>query len=286
MANGSGGHVLKSPRHWRPGAFFILDAVFIIVLLGGALLFATGAMPELHPAGRPGAVFLTVIPYWVPWAGALGGVSISLVGVARYAGDAGWDANRYAYWHLARPFLGSVFGTFAVLIIVLVFKTVTPATIIDTTVPYTPQGVAVLCVFAYIVGFREETFRDLVLKVVDDILGPGTLDKSAVIAFVPAVLDLSLGPPATQAAPPPSASGTVHVFNGSADSVQVAQTSIQCGDPSLSVQPPVADTILAPAQALAMTILWRPQGGSRTLDSYVSVNAGGRTAKLTVKGGQ
>jgi hypothetical protein len=128
----------------------------LIVLLGAALLFATGAMPELHPDGRPGAMFLTVIPYWVPWAGALGGISISLVGVARYAGDR-WDANRYGYWHLARPFLGGVFGTFAVLIVVLVLKTVTPQTIIDTSVPYTPQGVAVLCVFAYVVGFREET---------------------------------------------------------------------------------------------------------------------------------
>jgi hypothetical protein len=274
---------MRGPRSWSPGIFFAIDTIFLIVLLGAALLFATGAMPELHPDGRPGAMFLTVIPYWVPWAGALGGISISLVGVARYAGDR-WDANRYGYWHLARPFLGGVFGTFAVLIVVLVLKTVTPQTIINTSVPYTPQGVAVLCVFAYVVGFREETFRDLVLKVVDDILGPGTLDKSAVIAFVPAALNLSLGPPAQQGAPAP-VSGTVHVFNGSADSVHVAQTSIQCGDPSLSVDP-IADTILAPAQALGTTIVWRPQGDNAALDSYVSVKADGRTAKLAVTGGQ
>lgn len=238
--------VLAGPRSWSPGVFFCIDALLLVVLLGAALLFATGALPEVHPGGRPGAVFLSVVPYWVPWAGALGGVSISLVGVAGYAGEH-WDPYHYGYWHLARPFLGSVFGTFAVLIIVLVLKTVTT---VDTKVPYTAQGVAVLSVFAYVVGFREATFRDLVTKVVDVILSPGTAEIEAVLAFVPAVINLRLGPAA-----PPSASAVVHVFNASADSVHVTQASIQCGDPTLSVVLPVADTILAPAQAVEMTIV-------------------------------
>ena len=273
----------RGPRSWSPGVFFGIDTVLFIVLLGGALLFATGYLPEMRAGGRPGAVFLSVIPYWVPWAGALGGVSISLVGVARYSGD-NWDPGRYAYWHLARPFLGGIFGTFAVLIVVLVLKTVTT---FDTKVPYTPQGVAVLCVFAFVVGFREETFRELVLKVVDVILSPGppgTAAATAQVAFVPAVLNLTL-PPLSQPAPaPPSASGTAHIFNGSGDSVHVAQVNIQCGDPALRVVPPIADTILAPAAALAMTIVWTPAGGVRSLDSYVSVSMGARTAKITVKG--
>ena len=281
MADVQGQRGRRGPRWWPPGVFFGIDTVFVIVLLGGALLFATGYLPEMRAGGRPGAVFLSVIPYWVPWAGALGGVSISLVGVARYSGE-NWDPGRYAYWHLARPFLGGIFGTFAVLIVVLVLKTVTT---FDTKVPYTPQGVAVLCVFAFVVGFREETFRELVLKVVDVILSPGppgTAAATALVAFVPAVLNLKL--PAPQPAAPPSASGTAHIFNGSGDSVHVAQANIQCGDPALQVVPPIADTVLPPAQALAMTIVWTPVGGVRSLDSYVSVSMGGRTAKLTVKG--
>jgi hypothetical protein len=253
------------------------------VLLGGALLFATGYLPEMRVGGRPGAAFLSVIPYWVPWAGALGGVSISLVGVARYAGDH-WDAERYAYWHLARPFLGGIFGTFAVLIVVLVLKTVTT---FDTKVPYTPQGVAVLCVFAFVVGFREETFRDLVLKVVDVILSPGppgAAAPAAQVAFVPAVLTLTLPPASRPAVAPPSVSGTAHIFNGSGDSVHVGQANIQCGDPALRVDPLVPDTVLAPAQSLPVTILWAPVGGVRALDSYVSVTMGARTAKVSVKG--
>jgi hypothetical protein len=267
----------KGPRSWPPGIFFSLDVLVLIVLFGVALGFATGVLPELRPAGRPGAAFLSVIPYWVPWAGALGGVSISLVGVAGYADDR-WNPKRYAYWHLARPFLGAMFGTIAVLIVVLVLKNVAT---VDTRVPLTPQGTAVLCVFAFVVGFREETFRSLLLRVVDVILGPGTSDTTALVAFVPAVLDFGLVAPGV--APPPS--GKVHLFNGSGDSLHVTQANIACGDPSLRVDPPIADTTLAPAQSLEMTIVWTPPVGARPLSSYVSVTAGNRSTRLTVVGG-
>jgi uncharacterized integral membrane protein len=273
---------LKSPRTWPPGAFFCLDAFMIIVLLGLGLGFASGVLPELHHSGRPDAAFLSVIPYWVPWAGALGGISISLVGVVGYAGN-NWNPSRYGYWHLARPFLGAMFGTIAVLIIVLVLKTVTntDSTNLSTPAANTPQGVGVLCVFAFVVGFREETFRSLVLRVVDVILGPGISDTTATVAFVPAILDFQ---PVVPGVDPPS-TGTVHLFNGSGDSLHVTQTSIQCGDPSLSVDPPIADTLLAPAQSLKMTIVWTPAVRANPLNSYVSVNTGNRAARLIVTGG-
>lgn len=143
-----------------------------------------------------------VLPLIVPWAGALGGVAISLVGIGRHFRS--WEANadkqaeatgsgfdqrmRWNTWHLTRPFIGAVFGTFAALILVFVLGVIgfTDAGDIDLS----PTGVATLMAVAFVVGYRERTFRALVERVVDTIFGPG-IDPEAGPSYdmTPAELD-------------------------------------------------------------------------------------------------
>jgi hypothetical protein len=148
------------------------------------------------------AVIDGVVPMVVPWAGALGGVSISVVGLANHWPR--WGATSVARaeaprsdleqrqqfnaWHLTRPWGGAVFGTFGALIVVLVTKSVSSTT--SATVDVTPTGAATLATIAFVIGYREKTFRLLVERVVDTILGPGsTNDATALFELTPASLD-------------------------------------------------------------------------------------------------
>ena len=134
-----------------------------------------------------------VLPLVVPWAGALGGMAISMVGVLSHYSEWGpnVDKDKVAHnhpgfaqrlswnaWHIGRPFVGAVFGSIAALLLVFVLRTlgVTDAGDQDTTLGATVTLLAV----AFIVGYRDRTFRDLADRVIDTIFGPGTTSDQAV----------------------------------------------------------------------------------------------------------
>jgi hypothetical protein len=149
------------------------------------------------------AVIGGIMPLMVPWAGALGGLSISIVGVSRNFRKWGpkIDTSKPArehegyrqrldwnVWHLTRPVVGAVFGTFAVLIVVFVLGTIGVAE--DGSIDITPAGAATLMVIAFLIGYRERTFRLLIERVVDTIFGPGSdPEASASYDLTPAELD-------------------------------------------------------------------------------------------------
>jgi hypothetical protein len=121
-----------------------------------------------------------VLPLIVPWGGALGGICIGLVGVtahwAKWNQTADNMPSRQALtwngWYLVRAPLGAALGTIAALIVVLFLGTVARTN--DGTVNVTPVGAATLMVVAFVVGYKQETFRQLLERAVDVILGPGT----------------------------------------------------------------------------------------------------------------
>lgn len=128
-----------------------------------------------------------VMPLIVPWAGALGGLSISIAGVSRnfVKWGPGVDADQPAkdhpgfeqrlewnVWHLTRPMVGAIFGTFAALAVVFVLGTIGVTN--QGSVDVTPTGAATLAAVAFVIGYRERTFRQLIERVVDTIFGPGS----------------------------------------------------------------------------------------------------------------
>jgi len=110
------------------------------------------------------------IPIGVPWFGALGAILISLTGVFEHEHD--WDEGFWP-WHVARPLIGIAVGIVSVIImqagILAVGSTPRP----QPQPPATPTNLLYYLI-AFLVGYREETFRELIKRLVDVILSPGS----------------------------------------------------------------------------------------------------------------
>lgn len=156
---------MKRVQEWSAGGFSGLDGGWFVLLIGFALSWQFHWLWVDRLPGLIGGV----IPLAVPWAGAAGGVAISLVGVCRHGHD--WD-RRWNYWHLFRGLLGMLFGTLGVLIAVLVIGSVTG---VDRTTGFSslsPASQAFLAVISFVVGYRESTVRELITRVVDLVFTP------------------------------------------------------------------------------------------------------------------
>lgn len=106
------------------------------------------------------------VPLAVPWWGALGGITISLTGLFKH-GDS-WE-HRLDAWHIARPVMGATMGSVGYLVFIVVIRTV------DTHAPTTAgTGGATFDLVAFLVGYREAVFRELLRRAVDILLSPGS----------------------------------------------------------------------------------------------------------------
>jgi hypothetical protein len=147
----------KQQENEMHSRFFWIAFGYLIALLTVFALYHTWsgfreALPqELGP-----------LPIGVPWFGALGGALISLSATYRHRRD--WDET-YDYWHYARPWVGATIGSLGVLILLAIVEA-------STTTSQPIDGLA-LYVVAFIVGYRESTFRDLISRASDLLLGPG-----------------------------------------------------------------------------------------------------------------
>jgi hypothetical protein len=177
---------------------FILALLYLAVILALGLIFFVKRDLLFFVPDAFGPV-----PLGVPWFGALGAVLISLTGVFEHEHD--WDLS-YWPWHVARPLIGVALGVISVLILqagvlavgstpIQPTATPTPASTqsIPTPTPTptsTPSGSGqqtppastpkiptnlLYYLVAFLVGYREETFRELIKRLVDIILAPGNV---------------------------------------------------------------------------------------------------------------
>ncbi len=168
---------------WRRGTlmsnvafFFALSAAYLVILIALAWMYVgnyygiKAAIPWLL-AG--------ILPIGVPWFGALGATLISLQGVFDH--NTHWDPS-YGHWHIARPLVGAVVGTIAYFIYLLLIK------VTGENAPTATEPVIDLIPFyvvAFLVGYREETFRNLIKAVTDLLLKPAgvTTTRGPEVAF-------------------------------------------------------------------------------------------------------
>jgi hypothetical protein len=116
--------------------------------------------------GYPIPPTLRIVPTAVPWYGALGGVMISLVGVHEHRYD--WD-QRYWTWYVARPFVGA----FVAIVAVLIFQSGILAVGLNPSAPSATPAVPqdlFYYVLAFVTGYREDSFRQLIKRVADVLL--------------------------------------------------------------------------------------------------------------------
>jgi len=142
-------------------AIFIVQIAWMVVLggLAGAFFIDRTLIPLADSLGS--------VPLAVIWFGALGAVLISLTGIVEHAHD--WDES-FALWHLSRPLVGASLAVIGVLILQAGVLAIGSSPNVSTE---TPKNLLYYLI-AFLVGYREETFRELIKRLVDLILAPGT----------------------------------------------------------------------------------------------------------------
>lgn len=261
---------------WKdsPGFFYVYCCGWMFCLTA-AVLYLGQKPPSTHYTWSYS--FQDVLPLWVPWAGALGGSFISLAGVTKHTTD--WRAS-YAYWHLARPVLGAFSGTIGVLIVVLVVKSVVPSARSGQPDLYDARGIGTLAVIAFVIGFREKTFRTLIERVVDVILAPNenAVAAAAGVGTVEKRLDFESTGTAV-------AEQSVQVFNGSKDTLGLTQASVTVtpSDEGFTAKPE-SETSLETLTARKVTVTWTPTASGVTNRAELVITLGGYVMVVPLKG--
>jgi hypothetical protein len=204
--NDAGGNVSWPSNSVWPGDdvppwLFPVELAYLLLLGAAAFLYALRyqpiplggvTIPVLRDVVPP---VVAGVPVSIPWFGALGAVMIGLYGVFDHS-HRDWERGLNA-WHVARPFTGAVLGTTGVVLFVSVIRAAglgpAPAAVPDSL------GKLVFFAIAFVVGFREETFRQLIKRVADLLVGPGQ------VTWRPESQPPSFAPPHAPPAPPPSA---------------------------------------------------------------------------------
>jgi hypothetical protein len=152
-----------------PSFFFWLSMTYASLLL----VMAAAYNIWYASPGTYTPVFLGgILPIAVPWFGALGAVTISLEGVFMWNNQ--WD-KKYNYWHIGRPVFGVVLGIVAFFLFVLIVTASgTPPKFLNPGETTAAKDFIVYYMVAFLVGYREETFRDLIKRATDLILQSGS----------------------------------------------------------------------------------------------------------------
>jgi len=137
-----------------PGRVIALVSFYLVVLLVSGVEYLHWSWLHRYFAGN-----LHEVTFGTIWWGALGGVTISLSGIVGHADRWKPELN---LWHVFKPFLSAVAAAVSVLIFGLL--------ITSTGAQRASASSVTFLVLAFIVGYREEIFRDLLKKAADLIL--------------------------------------------------------------------------------------------------------------------
>lgn len=178
---------MAMPRLRLSGAalFLVLDVLYVTILV----LLLAGRQAHWLWLDRIHNPIGGIIPLGVPWFGALGAVTISIYGVVDHSSE--WQ-DKWNLWHVIRPVVGAILGTVAYLIFIGVIQATgtTPSAVASDT----PAKLITYLVIAFVVGFREQTFRTLIKRVVDLLLSPGDTQKAPAVSVSPSPINFGLLP--------------------------------------------------------------------------------------------
>jgi len=159
---------------WYEGRGFVafVEVLYLLVLFALALLYLT-PLGAAAPVALPSS--FGPLPVGVPWFGALGAVVISLSGAFDHRTD--WDPT-WALWHFTRPLIGVSLAIIAWLTFqagILAVGSVPSAPAPNPSNPghdVTAPTNLLYYLIAFVVGYREQVFRELIKRVSDVILTP------------------------------------------------------------------------------------------------------------------
>jgi hypothetical protein len=157
------------PWYERRGFVASIEVLYLLVLFALALLYLTPWGAPLHLPDSFGN-----LPVGVPWFGALGAVITSLSGAFDHRTD--WDPS-WTIWHLTRPLIG-------ISLAIIAWLTFQAGILAVGSLPSQTQGVVappnlLYYLIAFVVGYREKVFRELIKRVSDVILMPSPPSSGA-----------------------------------------------------------------------------------------------------------
>jgi hypothetical protein len=132
---------------------------FFGLLLVGLLSVFVGPISRWIPTHHLGS-----LPVGMVWFAATGGSLASLTGIIRHDGT-DWDAS-WNLWHMMRPATGAVMGVLGAFFLLVSTQLATGAT--GKAVPVNPD---IYYAAAFMAGFAEEPFRDLIKRLTDALYG-------------------------------------------------------------------------------------------------------------------
>ena len=139
-----------------PRAVLVVAGIWTVVLVALFFLFE-----EVHAFNSFFPKRLGPLPFTSIWFGAAGGLLISLQGIIAY--NRRW-LRRMDYWHFLRPVLGVFMGTLGCLIFIVLNEAATSR--------HAPANGVFYAVLAFVLGYREQSFRALVARLIDTIILP------------------------------------------------------------------------------------------------------------------
>lgn len=148
-----------------PGLVVLVEVFYLLVLFAVGLIYLTG-LRKLLPFTLPDS--FGSLSIGVPWFGALGAVIISLSGIVDHRND--WDPS-LTFWHFTRPLIGASLAIISVLIFQVGILAVASNPTPSQSVTASPNQLYYL--IAFVIGYREEIFRELIKRLADVILTPG-----------------------------------------------------------------------------------------------------------------
>jgi Abnormal spindle-like microcephaly-assoc'd, ASPM-SPD-2-Hydin len=270
-------YVIVRPRKISDAvAFLSLDVLYVAILV--VLLIARQAhwfwIDRIHnPIGG-------IIPLGVPWFGALGAVTISIYGVVDHSSE--WQA-KWNLWHVIRPVVGAILGTVAYLIFVgLIQATGTTPSAVGSS---SSVKVITYLVIAFVVGFREQTFRTLITRVVDILLSPGDTQKAPTVSISPSPVDfgsLPTGQTGTSVVTVANTGGAALVVQGA--SANPPGTVVTGTGFALS-NDAVTGATINPGSSALLTVSFTPQAANPHQGTLtINCNAGTFPVSLTGTG--
>jgi hypothetical protein len=154
-----------------PSFFFWLGMGYMALLLLAAAVF------HIYRSAPGPTLVGGILPIAVPWFGALGAVTISLEGVFLF--NSQWE-HKFNYWHIGRPLFGAVLGIVAFFIFIVIVSAAGSApNFLDGRAPSLGKDYIIFYVVAFLVGYREATFRELIKRATDLVLKPGATAATA-----------------------------------------------------------------------------------------------------------
>lgn len=143
--------------------FFILAMFYLACLITVFIIYACS--PTFRQAIPTN---LGQLPVGVVWFGATGAVVASMRGI--FFQNERWDGS-YNYWHISRPFLGAITGSVGALLYLVSLH-------LGSSSPITVNHATFYAV-AFVLGFADRAFMELLGSVTDMIIKPGQKTPTA-----------------------------------------------------------------------------------------------------------